>query len=57
VPFDFAFAPGDLGERLNAARCDAVDPGARLGYGAENSILGLSFQQGFGLEPMQDSFD
>jgi hypothetical protein len=28
-----------------------VDPGARLGYSKENSILGLSFHR-FGLGPM-----
>jgi hypothetical protein len=30
VPFHFALALGDLGERPNAARCEIVDPGARL---------------------------
>jgi hypothetical protein len=43
VPFHFAFALGDLVERSNAARCEIVDPGARLGYGEDNSVSGLSF--------------
>jgi hypothetical protein len=33
VSFHLAFTLRDLGERANAARCDIVDPGARLGYG------------------------
>jgi hypothetical protein len=36
----------DLVERLNAAHCDVVDPGARL-----------SFEGRLGLGPMQNSFD
>jgi hypothetical protein len=38
VPFYLAFTLRDLGERSNAARCEIVDPGARLGYGEENSV-------------------
>jgi hypothetical protein len=30
------FTIRDLGERANAARCDIVDPGTRLGYGERN---------------------
>jgi hypothetical protein len=47
----------DLVERLNAAHCDVVDPGARLGYGEENSVARLSFEGRLGLGPMQNSFD
>ena len=43
VPFHLAFTLRDLGERMNVARCDTVDPGARLGYGEENRVPSLSF--------------
>jgi hypothetical protein len=43
VPFHLAFTRRNLGERPNAARCDFVDPGTRLGYGEENSVPGFFF--------------
>jgi hypothetical protein len=49
VPFHLAFTLGDLRERPNAARCDAVDPGARLGYGEENRIPGSCLSVGLRL--------
>jgi hypothetical protein len=55
VPFHLAFALRDLSERLNAARNNIVDPGSRLGYGEENSALGLLFEGRLGLGPMQNS--
>ena len=57
VPFHPAFTLGDLGERLNAARCEAVDPGTRLGYGEENSVPGFLFERRLSLGPMQNPFD
>jgi len=45
VPFHLAFALRDLGERPNAARCDIVYPGARLGYGEENRVSGFLFER------------
>ena len=57
VPFHLAFTLRDLGERPNAARCDIVDPGARLGYGEENRVPGLLFERRLGPGLMQDSFD
>jgi hypothetical protein len=57
VPFDLAFTLCNLGERLNAARCDIVDPGSRLGYGEENRPPGLLFERRLGLRLMQDSLD
>ena len=57
MPFHLAFTLRDLGERPNAARCDIVDPGARLGYGEENSVPGLLFEHRLGLGLMQNSFD
>ena len=57
VPFHLAFTFRDLGERPNAARCDAVNPGARLGYSEENRVLGLLFERLLGLGLMQNSFD
>jgi hypothetical protein len=35
VPLHLAFTFRDLVERLNAARYEVVDPGARLRYGEE----------------------
>jgi hypothetical protein len=50
VPFHFALALCDLGERLNAVRYEVVDPGARLGDGEENracrSSVGLALRRG-----------
>jgi hypothetical protein len=48
LPFHFAFALGNLADRLNAARWDIVDPGARLGYGEENRVPGFLFERRFG---------
>src|SRR5262249_12164522 len=44
-------------ERPNAARCDIVDPGTRLGYGKENSVPGLLFERRLGLGLMHNSLD
>jgi hypothetical protein len=57
VPFHFAFALGDLVERSNAAQCEIVNPGARLGYGEENRVPGLLFERQLGLGLMQNSLD
>ena len=57
VPFDLAFTLRDLCERANAAQCDIVDPGTRLGYGEENRVRGLPFERRLGLGLMENSFD
>jgi hypothetical protein len=57
VPFHLAFTLRDLGERLNAARNDIVDPGTCLGYGEENGVPGLLFERRLGLGLMQNSLD
>jgi len=57
VPFHLAFTLRDPGERLDAARCKIVDPGAGLGHGEENSVPRLLFEGRLGLGPMQNSFD
>ena len=57
VPFHLAFTLCDLAERLDAARCDIVDPGASLGYGEENRVPGLLFERRPGLGLMQNSLD
>jgi hypothetical protein len=57
VPFHLAFTLGDLVERLNAARYDVVDPGARLGRGEENYVPGFLFERRLSLGPMQNPFD
>ena len=57
VPFYLAFTLRDLGERANAARCDIVDPGARLGDGEENRVPGFWFEGRLRLGLMQDAFD
>jgi hypothetical protein len=49
-----AFTRRDLGKRPNAARCDIVDPRARLGYGEENGGPGLLFERRLGLGLMQN---
>ena len=55
VAFDLAFTLGDLGERANSARCEVIDPGARLGCGEKNRIAGLPFKRWLGLGLMQKS--
>jgi hypothetical protein len=57
VPFHLPFTLGDLGERLNAARCEIVDPGTRLGHGEENSVPGLLFEGGLGLGWTHNTLD
>jgi hypothetical protein len=57
VPFHPAVTVRDLGERLNAARYEVVDPGAGLGYGEENGVPGLLFERWLGLGLMQNSLD
>ena len=57
MSFDLSFALRDLGERSNAARCEVLDPGARLGNGEENSVPGLRFERRLGSRLMQNAFD
>ena len=38
MPFHLAFTRYDLGERMNAARCEIVDPGARLSTQGEHPL-------------------
>lgn len=57
VPFHLAFTLCDLGERLDAARCEIVGPAADLRYGEENRVPDLLFERWSGLRLMQDSLD
>ena len=57
MPFHLAFTLSDLGERLNAARCEVIDPRPRLRYGEKNCVAGLLFERRLGFGLMQDSLD